>query len=483
MPEKTLVTIDCDLVIPEDKEKVFENQHIRLEAGIQCNGKLIFRNCTIEPCTSVNSETERKGRRSACEPGRIDIGNNSHLEMDECEVIHPTRGFLSGFGDLAIKNTSFLDIPCSDNAVFTKAFLTQCVIAAHGDKKFVGCSFIGETENNSQTSELALINDETAIMDSCTFKNITGGTEVNTISNCSFTGCTFIEGVEIIGSTFTDCKKINARSGNCRNCDFIHIEDLAALSSNVDSCRFQNIKYDAEDEGVIFIEDSKMINCIFDGVDLRNNSYLIYGAGDACVTDCQFLNCHTDREDSELCCVNQADTGSAYAEVKSKPAFGLLKGALKLAGSAALGAVGVAATVAREAGNLTGSELLSDLAGTVQDASFETVRDMWGMDGTRKIDSMSMDELMIYLDKLEGDMNEEDRASFWDMIHSQTDSLNKDEMGDEEYLAQLKEIVKGVVRDTKKFERATKRADSASRNAEQFRKRYEKEKAKYENKG
>ena len=43
MPEKTIATIDLDLIIPKDEEKVFENQHIRLEAGIGCDGTLIFK--------------------------------------------------------------------------------------------------------------------------------------------------------------------------------------------------------------------------------------------------------------------------------------------------------------------------------------------------------------------------------------------------------------------------------------------------------
>ena len=74
MPEKTIATIDLDLIIPKDEEKVFENQHIRLEAGIGCDGTLIFKNCTIEPCANMERKTGRKGRKSACTPGCISIG-------------------------------------------------------------------------------------------------------------------------------------------------------------------------------------------------------------------------------------------------------------------------------------------------------------------------------------------------------------------------------------------------------------------------
>lgn len=34
MSEKTTVTVDCGLTIPEGTEKVYEGQHLRLVAGI-----------------------------------------------------------------------------------------------------------------------------------------------------------------------------------------------------------------------------------------------------------------------------------------------------------------------------------------------------------------------------------------------------------------------------------------------------------------
>lgn len=102
--------------------------------------------------------------------------------------------------------------------------------------------------------------------------------------------------------------------------------------------------------------------------------------------------------------------------------MGLLDGTLKLAGSVVLAATGVVATVAREAGNATGIDILTDVAGTIQDASFEKIRDMWTPD---------------------------------------------DEKDDAYYEAQA--------------ERSERRATSAEHTGQQFRKRYEKEHAKYEN--
>lgn len=59
MSEKTLATIDSVLNIPAGVEKIFENQHIHLDAGIKCEGTLIFKNCTIEPASTLNSDSNK----------------------------------------------------------------------------------------------------------------------------------------------------------------------------------------------------------------------------------------------------------------------------------------------------------------------------------------------------------------------------------------------------------------------------------------
>lgn len=60
--------------------------------------------------------------------------------------------------------------------------------------------------------------------------------------------------------------------------------------------------------------------------------------------------------------------------------MGLLKTGLKVIGSTALGAVGVVSAVARVGASAVGIDGLADGIGTIQDASFETIRDMWTPD-------------------------------------------------------------------------------------------------------
>lgn len=297
MPEKAMVIIDSGLIIPENSEKIFENQHIRLEAGIECKGTLIFRNCTIEPCAKLES---KNGRKPVCKPGCISMGIDGKLEMDGCEVFHPGQDFLSSW-NMMIKNTSFLISSCPDNGISVQSILTPCIIAAHGETKFEGCSFVEETGSDPQTPTVDLIRFDVANIDNCTFQNITGKIEVDTISGCSFTGCAYVDGTEISGSTFTDCGNVSADNGYFRNCDFIHVENIIATSSDIDSCRFQKIRKDKEDEGAIFLEDCRITYCSFDDIELHNGSYLVDGFGDACVEYCQFINCRTDRYDGEIC--------------------------------------------------------------------------------------------------------------------------------------------------------------------------------------
>ena len=60
--------------------------------------------------------------------------------------------------------------------------------------------------------------------------------------------------------------------------------------------------------------------------------------------------------------------------------MGVLKTGLKVVGSAALGAAGIASTILRGVASAAGSEELADAIGSIQDKSFETIRDMWTPD-------------------------------------------------------------------------------------------------------
>ena len=60
--------------------------------------------------------------------------------------------------------------------------------------------------------------------------------------------------------------------------------------------------------------------------------------------------------------------------------MGILKTGLKIVGSAALGVTGVASTLLRTAASAAGSDELADMIGSVQDASFNKIQDMWTPD-------------------------------------------------------------------------------------------------------
>ena len=60
--------------------------------------------------------------------------------------------------------------------------------------------------------------------------------------------------------------------------------------------------------------------------------------------------------------------------------MGFLKTGLKLAGSAALGATGIASAILRTAASAAGSDELADAIGSLQDKSFDKIQDMWTPD-------------------------------------------------------------------------------------------------------
>ena len=299
MAEKTPVTIDCELVIATDQEKVFENQYIRLEAGIRCLGKLTFINCTIEPCANLESKS---GRKPICRPGCISMDMYGKLEMIGCEIVHPGQEFLSGW-DMTVKDTSFLIPSCADSAV-TALSVSPCFISANGKTIFEDCTFVEELSSVPSSPVLNLVSYNSARMKKCTFKNITGKIEAIEITDCSFTGCANIESEIISGSTFTDCGSIsvNSETGYIRNCDFVHVQFVYSAFADITDCRFQKLENSSKDEGMINVEDSTVAHCSFDDVELRNGSYLIEGVGNASIEFCKFTNCRTDRENMAICC-------------------------------------------------------------------------------------------------------------------------------------------------------------------------------------
>lgn len=60
--------------------------------------------------------------------------------------------------------------------------------------------------------------------------------------------------------------------------------------------------------------------------------------------------------------------------------MGILKAGLKIVGSTALGTAGVASAILRKCAYAAGSEELANIIGSIEDKSFDTIRDMWTSD-------------------------------------------------------------------------------------------------------
>ena len=129
-----------------------------------------------------------------------------------------------------------------------------------------------------------------------TFRNCTISNVNATINNCRFENCK-IDCAGLTNCTLVNCE-IAAYDIGITNCSIENPQMVNATRCAVTTCSFFNIVCD--NEGIIFIEDSKVVNCIFANVELRNGAYLISGIGDCCVSNCKFDNCATERGDLQI---------------------------------------------------------------------------------------------------------------------------------------------------------------------------------------
>ncbi len=72
--------------------------------------------------------------------------------------------------------------------------------------------------------------------------------------------------------------------------------------------------------------------------------------------------------------------------------MGIIKGCLKVLGTAALVVTGTASTVLKGVADTVGSEVISDLCGSAKDASFNGIRSMWDGEAANK----ALDEAQSY---------------------------------------------------------------------------------------
>ena len=260
MTEKEYVAIDSDISIPEGTEQIFENQHIQLGATVEVIGSLIIRNCTIEQSGGGDSG---KGR-SKQKPWYIYVQSNGKVEMDGCEVIHPSTNFLHGC-NMVIKSTSFLFAAHSDAAISTM-----------GKVKFEECSFVEEPEEpseagNAPTRDLICCNDD--IFDNCTFQNITGKISADTITGCTFSGCDRVFCLrQIRSSTFEDCTQVCivsvsfGGSSLATDCEFIRIGEVISNKGDMENCKFRDLSNDSEGDCIISLTNGKITKCSFEDV-------------------------------------------------------------------------------------------------------------------------------------------------------------------------------------------------------------------------
>lgn len=129
------------------------------------------------------------------------------------------------------------------------------------------------------------------IFRNCSISNVNA-----TINNCVFEGCK-IDCAGLTNCTLVDCT-VFAYDAGITNCKIENPDTISVTRCAMTGCSLSNVSCNIE--GVVFLEDSKIIDCTFTDVDLHNDSYLIMGIDDCSVSNCQFKHCYTERDDLQI---------------------------------------------------------------------------------------------------------------------------------------------------------------------------------------
>lgn len=346
--------VGCEIISPVDNNTHSDDVKDALCKGV-INGtqtsKITFENCIVH------------------DAGHF-VSTAGALVVNSCSINNPGIRFLSiETGKVVeIQNTYFdfdyeLCLPAMKGVYAAKEIIFAIPAATaseQGTFTFDNCKFA--TSNIDSLMGIILIN---AINTSCIISNsefynfAKAGATVfapsvmktrfencqkvvaDNIISCYLTGCIGVcirSNANIDNCDFDDCKSITlAENGTMKNCRIIRCRGrvLESAKSQITDCIFSNIRkwnrgvptnkiWGKESEGnyPIYLQNSKIISCIFDGVELKDNAFLIVGEKLAdskipfSVEKCVFRNCYTDRDD-KLIIIGREQYGLVVTKTKS----------------------------------------------------------------------------------------------------------------------------------------------------------------------
>ena len=344
----------CEIVSPVDNNTHNDDTKDSLCKGV-INGtqtsKITFENCIVY------------------DAGHF-VSTAGALVVNSCSINNPGIRFLSieTGKTVEIQNTYFdfdyeLSLPTTKSAYAAKEIIFAIpadTASEQGAFIFDNCKFA--TSNKDALSGIILIS---AMNTSCSISNSefydfpkAGATVfVPSVAKTRFENCQKVVADNIIGCYLKECIGVcirsNAKIDNCDfdDCKFITLAEnstmkncrivrcrgrvLEAAKSQITDCIFSNIRKwnrgvptdkiwgkDSDKNYPIYLQNTKVISCVFNGVELRDNAFLIVGEKLAdsqipfSVEKCMFRNCYTDRAD-KMIIIGREHYGIITAKTKS----------------------------------------------------------------------------------------------------------------------------------------------------------------------
>lgn len=326
---------NCELMDLEQSPYASEAVKDRIGKGVlngAVSSKISFENCIIR-------EVEHF------------ISTEGSLSIDSCSIVNPGIRFASVMvskpsviASTVVEFTSELNVPKSGFDYIARDIilaLKDDTATADAILKIENCHFSAASiDTLKEVVPVSAANAPCSILN-CEFYNFARVrciTFVQTIANTHFSNCFGIIADKIINSSANQCTYIGSRSNSViDNCDFddckgIRLPENSTLrncriknsrgriidasKSQIVDCIFSNIRkwnkgtpssviWGKESQGnyPLYLRNTRVENCVFDGIELLDNAFLIAGEKMAdsklpfSIENCVFRNCYTDRSD------------------------------------------------------------------------------------------------------------------------------------------------------------------------------------------
>lgn len=282
LPEKKKIRFINPFTVASDKELVYENKIVYMEADITCAGVLKFEDCKIIICNQADRL------------GRIKMTDRGALHFDRCEFICGTvpdevnKAFISSEYD-AKSEVEFIGCTIHDAGEFLSlsspelVYIDSCNFYNSRSVLRVSC----ENYSKVEIRNCRILQEKSISWSGYGIFDIWGSeNQYVLVDNCFVQGTpAYLEASERLPAVFSLPKR-----ASIENCTFENMSRCIVTKGNISCCNFSkcigNSYY-----GVICLDSrSKIKNCIFVNCSSLEVSSL-FSMKKAEIVDCKFIGC------------------------------------------------------------------------------------------------------------------------------------------------------------------------------------------------